>query len=94
MTPQDINALTELTNLHIRLSDAFQQTENLQQKRAVLAIQAKVAEEMGNIVNPLQDAKCVGGLPTLDPKNITVTRFPIEQEDKPTRRRTRGLGIR
>lgn len=90
MKIEDINALTELTNLHIRLSDAIALAND---KTPLLNIQGKVVEVMQKIVNPLQDAKCVGGLPPyIDPNKVKTETYP--QEDKPARRRTRGLGIR
>lgn len=88
MKQDDINKLTDLTNLHIRLSEAINICDN---KKPLLDIQKKVADEMQKIVNPLVECRSCG-LPNIDPSKIQVV--DISKENKPARRRSRGLGIR
>ena len=98
MKQDDINKLTDLTNLHIRLSEAINMAASTGQSKPIFAIQQKVADEMQKIANPLVVAKCArcaGGLPrAIDPSKIKVVKISTSKEGKPARRKTRGLGIR
>ena len=84
MKIEDIAKLHHLVEVHIRLSDAIVTAND---KQPLLNIQGKVVEEMQKVTNPKLSI-------SVDPRKIRVMKIPVEQESKPFRRRTRGLGIR